>query len=257
MCRYNFRAAADGMANEFHFNYKKITLILAVWSVAYGIGQLVNGLICDRIGGRASMVIGAVGTIAVNLIYGFASFAGTFSTFALIWLFNGYLQSFGAPGFIKINAAWFNRSERGTFSGIFGFMIQLGQVAINNLALIILAGFTIGTWTVAPNQWRWLFRIPPVITAVMAILVALVPRETPEAAGYPGCVKDDSDTSAGDTASVQVSIRECFVTIFKHPLIWYYALAYAATGAVRHSSDQLSVLYFTKFLHLDLTKNPA
>jgi len=257
MCRYNFRAAADGMANEFHFNYKKITLILAVWSVAYGIGQLVNGLICDRIGGRASMVIGAVGTIAVNLIYGFASFAGTFSTFALIWLFNGYLQSFGAPGFIKINAAWFNLSERGTFSGIFGFMIQLGQVAINNLALIILAGFTIGTWTVAPNQWRWLFRIPPVITAVMAILVALVPRETPEAAGYPGCVKDDSDTSAGDTASVQVSIRECFVTIFKHPLIWYYALAYAATGAVRHSSDQLSVLYFTKFLHLDLTKNPA
>jgi len=42
---------------------------------------------------------------------------------------------------IKINAAWFNRSERGTFSGIFGFMIQLGQVAINNLAPAILAGF--------------------------------------------------------------------------------------------------------------------
>ena len=252
MCRYNFRFATPGMVEEFHFDYTKVTLIVALWSVAYGIGQLVNGLFCDRIGGRASMLIGAAGTIVINLIYGFASFSGTFSTFALIWLLNGYLQSFGAPGFIKINAAWFNRSERGTFSGIFGFMIQLGQVAINNLAPLILAGFTIGVWTVGPNQWRWLFRIPPIIVAVMAVLIALVPRETPEAAGYPGCVRDDSDTNTGDAASVKVGIKESFLTVFRHPLVWYYALAYAATGAVRHSSDQLSVLYFTKYLHLDL-----
>jgi len=49
---------------------------------------------------------------------------------------------------IKINAAWFNRTERGTFAGIFGLMIQLGQVAINKLAPILLAGFTIGTFVV-------------------------------------------------------------------------------------------------------------
>ncbi|HWU38782.1 MAG TPA: MFS transporter, partial [Candidatus Acidoferrum sp.] len=256
LCRYNFRFATPGMVEEFHFDYAKITQILAWWSVAYGVGQLVNGLFCDRIGGRASMVIGAAGTILVNLIYGFASFAGTFSTFALVWLVNGYFQSFGSPGMIKINAAWFNRSERGTFSGIFGFMIQLGQVGINNLAPLILAGVTIGAWSLPPDQWRWLFRIPPIITAVMAVLVAVIPRETPEAAGYPGCIKDDSDTSAGDQASVRVSLKECFVTIFGHPLVWFYALAYAATGAVRHSSDQLSVLFFTKYLKLDLSTQP-
>jgi len=36
------------------------------------------------------------GAITMNLIFGFASFAGTFSTFALIWLLNGWFQSFGA-----------------------------------------------------------------------------------------------------------------------------------------------------------------
>jgi OPA family glycerol-3-phosphate transporter-like MFS transporter len=257
VCRYNFRFATPGFIEEFGFNTFQITTMLAWWSVAYGVGQLVNGLFCDRIGGRASMVIGAAGTVTINLIYGFASFAGTFSTFALIWLLNGYFQSFGSPGMIKINAAWFNRSERGTFSGIFGFMIQLGQVAINNLAPFILAGFAIGAWVVGENQWRWLFRIPPLITAFMAILVAFIPRETPEDAGYPGCVKDDSDSSAGDAANVRVSIRECFVTIFRHPLVWLYAAAYACTGAVRHSSDQLSVLYFTQYLHLDLSTKPA
>jgi MFS transporter, OPA family, glycerol-3-phosphate transporter len=257
VCRYNFRFATPGMVEEFHFDYAQITGILSAWSIAYGFGQLLNGLFCDRIGGRASMVIGAAGTILINLIYGFASFAGTFSTFALIWLLNGYFQSFGSPGMIKINAAWFNRSERGTFSGIFGFMIQLGQVAINNLAPLILAGFAIGAWSLPPNQWRWVFRIPPMITAFMAVLVAFLPRETPEDAGYPGCIVDDSDASAGNQASVRVSIRECFVTIFSHPLVWFYAAAYAATGAVRHSSDQLSVLFFTKYLRLDLSTQPA
>src|SRR5438876_656828 len=144
MCRYNFRFATPGMIQEFGFSKSQITDILSAWSVAYGTGQLVNGLIADRIGGKAAMLIGAGGTIALNLIFGFVSFTGTFSTFALIWLLNGWFQSFGAPGMVKINAAWFNRTERGTFSGIFGFMIQMGQVMINNLAPIILAGFTIG-----------------------------------------------------------------------------------------------------------------
>jgi MFS transporter, OPA family, glycerol-3-phosphate transporter len=257
MCRYNFRFATPGMEQEFGFSHTQITEILSASSMAYGVGQLANGLFCDRIGGRISMVIGAAGTILLNLVFGFASFTGTFSTFALIWLLNGYLQSFGAPGMIKINAAWFNRGERGTFSGVFGFMIQLGQVAINNLAPLLLAGFAIGAWTVGANQWRWLFRIPPAITALMAILVAVIPRETPEQAGYPGCIQDDSDTSTGDASSVRVSIRECFITIFRHPLVWFYAVAYACTGAVRHSSDQLSVLYFTQYLHLDLSAKPT
>ncbi|MDR3458340.1 MAG: MFS transporter [Verrucomicrobiae bacterium] len=253
MCRYNFRFATPGMVDEFHFNNLQITSILAWWSVAYGTGQLVNGLLCDRIGGRASMLIGAVGTIAVNLFFGFASFAGTFSTFALIWLMNGYFQSFGAPGMVKINAAWFNRSERGTFAGIFGLMIQMGQVAINQLAPIILAGFAIGTFMVAKNDWHWLFRIPPLIVAVMAALVAIFPKETPEEAGYRGLIHDE--LSVEDT-SVRVSLKESFVTIFTHPLVWFYAVAYACTGAVRHSSDQLSVLFFSKYLMLDLSTKP-
>ena len=253
MCRYNFRFATPGMVDEFHFNNFQITSIVAWWSVAYGTGQLVNGLLCDRIGGRASMLIGAVGTIVVNLIFGFASFAGTFSTFALIWLMNGYFQSFGAPGMVKINAAWFNRSERGTFAGIFGLMIQLGQVAMNQLAPILLAGMTIGTFVMAKGDWHWLFRIPPLVTAVMAVLVVFIPKETPEEAGYPGLIHDE--LNAHDT-SVRVSLKESFVTIFTHPLVWFYAVAYSCTGAVRHSSDQLSVLFFTKYLQLDLSTQP-
>ena len=279
VCRYNFRFATPGMVEEFHFNKFQITSILAWWSVAYGFGQLINGLLTDRIGGRSAMLIGAAGTIIINLIYGFSSAVGTFSTFALIWLMNGYFQSFGAPGMIKINAAWFNRTERGTFAGIFGLMIQSGQFAINNLAPFMLGGFAIFVWWLTdhvgslhlnapadehvqfikvwffqPLNWRWLFIIPPIFTAIMAVLVAFIPKESPEAAGYPGLIHDE--LSEGDTGT-RATIKESFVTIFKHPLVWFYAAAYACTGAVRNSSDQLSILYFVEQLHLDMAKKPA
>jgi OPA family glycerol-3-phosphate transporter-like MFS transporter len=253
-CRYNFRFATPGMVAEFGFKDSDITDIFSAWSLAYGTGQLVNGLLTDRIGGKTAMLIGAVGTIVMNLIFGFASFTGTFSTFTLIWLLNGWFQSFGAPGMVKINAAWFNRDERGTFAGIFGFMIQLGQFVINNLAPVILGGFTIFAWTIAKGDWHWLFRIPPLFVAVMAVLLAFIPKESPEQAGFPGVVRDEA--AGGDTGT-RASLKESFMTIFTHPLVWFYAVAYGCTGAVRNSSDQLSVLYFVQQLHLDMNKRPA
>ncbi len=251
MCRYNFRFATPGMIAEFGFTKTQISDMLAIWSLAYGTGQLINGLLCDRIGGKRSMLIGAVGTIVLNLFFGFGSFVGTFSTFSLIWLINGWFQSFGAPGMVKINAAWFHRTERGTFAGIFGFMIQMGQVAISRLAPVILAGFTFGVYVVAEGEWRWLFRIPPLFTAAAAIFMALAAKQTPDEAGYPGVVQDELDNSHG----VTVKLADSFKTIFCHPLVWFYAAAYACTGAVRSSTDQLAILYFQEQLGMDMKTN--
>ena len=251
MCRYNFRFAAPGMREEFGFTITQIADIWMWFSLAYGTGQLINGLFCDRIGGKASMLIGAVGTIAVNLVYGFGSFAGNFATFEGLWLMNGYIQAAGAPGMVKINAAWFNREERGVFSGIFGFMIQSGQVAISKLAPVLLAGFTIGTFVVEPGSWRILFVVPPVFVAAVAVFLYFFAAQSPEEAGYPGAIHDDVDNSAGTT----VKVWDSFKFVFANPLVWFYAVAYAATGAVRHSSDQLSILYFQDVLGFDMKTN--
>lgn len=245
ICRYNFRWATPDLQKEFGFDYSTITQILGCWFWAYGVGQLVNGLFTDRIGGKRAMLIGACGTILANAAFGAASFAGTFSAFALIWLFNGYIQAFGAPGMIKINAAWFSRTERGTFAGIFGFMIQLGQFSINHFAPALLAGFSILIWTIPALHWRWLFWVPPMIVAVVAVLVAFFVKETPEDAGYEGVHAGEAEHA---DKQVRIRVRESFLTIARHPLVWFYAVAYACTGAVRHGSDHLAVLYFVNEL---------
>lgn len=271
MCRYNFRFATPGMQDEFGFTTTQIADMLAIWSLTYGTGQLVNGLLTDRIGGKRSMQIGAFGTIVVNLLMGLvpllvvggalaaaAKFVfrsdvvdPAFIAIAVVWLINGWFQSFGAPGMIKINAAWFRRTERGTFAGIFGFMIQLGQVASSKLSPAILNGISLGILVIAPGQWRWLFIIPPIVTLVAAIFMSIAAKQSPDEAGYPGVIVDEIDNSEG----VTVSLKESFKTIFTHPLVWFYAAAYACTGAVRTSSDQLAILYFQEQLGMDMRVN--
>lgn len=270
MCRYNFRFATPGMQAEFGFTTTQIADMIAIWSLTYGTGQLVNGLLTDKIGGKRSMQIGAFGTILVNLVLGLVpllliggALAATarvfgvqqidpaFAAISVVWLINGWFQSFGAPGMVKINAAWFQRQERGTFAGIFGFMIQLGQVASSKLSPAILNGVSLGVLVIAEGQWRWLFIIPPMITLVVAIFMSFAAKPSPDDAGFPGVIVDELDNSEG----VTVSLRDSFRTIFTHPLVWFYAVAYASTGAVRSTSDQLSILYFQEQLGMDMKSN--
>lgn len=253
LCRYNFRWAGPDIRDQYHLDYSQITSITGCWAWAYGIGQWINGLLADRMGGKKAMLIGAVGTIIANVAFGAVSTAGSLAIFTWIWAANGYVQSFGAPGMIKINAAWFSRVERGTFSGIFGFMIQLGQVGINRLAPALLAGFTIGLWVVPPLHWKWLFWVPPMFVAVFAVFMVLFVKETPEQAGFSGAAV--SEIEAGES-NARARIEESLLTILRHPLVWFYALAYFCTGAVRHGSDQLAVLYFVDELKLR-RDNPA
>jgi OPA family glycerol-3-phosphate transporter-like MFS transporter len=249
MCRYNFRWASPDLQKQYNFSYSDVGQILGCWFWAYGVGQLVNGLLTDRIGGKRAMLIGAFGTIAMNLAFGAASMSGTLATFSMIWLLSGYLQAFGAPGMIKINAAWFSRTERGTFAGIFGFMIQLGLFSINKLAPMLLGGFTVFIWTVPALHWKWLFWVPPMLALIPVAMIAWFVKETPEQAGYANVHPDEADHTHTET---RVSVKESFRTVSRHPLVWFYAAAYACTGAVRHGADQWAVLYFVNELGLSV-----
>src|SRR5437879_3750310 len=173
-CRYNLAIANKSISDEFGFNKAQMGSIITTALLAYACGQIINGLLTDRLGGKKAMLIGAAGTITMNILFGVASFAGMLGLFIVIRGIDGYMQAFGAPGMVKINAAWFGQRERGRFAGIFGFMINLGRFGIFNLGPALLAGFTfLWMWNVPPLHWRWLFWSPSIICAVVATCMAL------------------------------------------------------------------------------------
>lgn len=250
-CRYNFSYANKAIKDEFGFTNSDMATILSAQFVAYGCGQMINGLLTDRIGGKKAMLIGAAGTITVNLLFGVASFWGMLSLFSLLWGLNGYIQSFGSPGFIKINSAWFSEKQRGTFAGIFGFMINLGRLAANKLLPLLLAGFAIGTMmNVPPLHWRWVFWVPAIIASIVAVVFAFVVKDTPEEAGFRDVFKGEADHA--DT-NVRSEIWPVLSHIVTNPMVWIIAVAYACTGAVRQAIDQWFPVYFQEVHHLKMT----
>ncbi len=250
LCRYNLSYANKAICDEFGFTKGDISTILSMQFVAYGCGQIINGLLTDRIGGKRAMLIGAAGTVTMSLAFGAASFWGMLWLFALLWGINGYVQAFGAPGFIKINSAWFSEKERGTFAGIFGCMINLGRGVANWLLPALLAGFVfMGMWQVPPQHWRWLFWIPAGVASLVAVLLAIFVKDTPEECGCRNVFAGEADHA--DT-EVHTPLSVVFRQIVTNRVVWIIAFSYACTGAVRQSIDQWFPRLFQEVYHLDM-----
>jgi OPA family glycerol-3-phosphate transporter-like MFS transporter len=247
LCRYNLPLANSAIKAEFGFSKSQMGSIITTALLAYACGQIINGLIADRLGGKRAMLIGAAGTIVMNVLFGIASFWGLLWLFVLIRGIDGYMQAFGAPGMVKINAAWFRPNERGGFAGIFGFMINLGRFIINNLGAALLAGFLfLGLIRIPPLHWRWLFWVPAGIAIVVAICMALFVKDTPEEANFPP-VNPEEETGG----HVQARIVDVFKIIVTNPVVWIIAFAYACTGAVRQGIDQWFPLFMKEVHHVD------
>ncbi len=243
LCRYNLRMTKTQICQEFQFSNADFGLILTGFFWTYAVGQFCNGLFTDHLGGRKAMLIGATGTVLLNILFGLASMNSANPVIPILYMFvmirmvDGWAQSFGAPGMIKINSAWFNKNERGRFAGIFGFMIQLGQITIGWLAPLLLSGFTLLFLTVPPLHWRWVFFVPAACCTLAATLVALFVSNTPEECGYKGVIHDEVAAATGDAEAVP-PIRDVLKKILGNRMVWLVASAYFCTGAVRQGIDQ-------------------
>ena len=247
MCRYNLPLASGAIRSEFGFSRAQLGTIITTQLLAYACGQIINGLLTDRLGGKRAMLIGATGTIVMNILFGVASFWGLLSLFIVIRGIDGYLQAFGSPGMVKINAAWFRHTERGSFAGIFGFMINLGRFGINNLGAALLAGFIfLGLIRIPPLHWRWLFWVPAGIALVIGTCMALIVKDTPEEAHFPPV--NPHEEIGG---RVQVNVSDVFKIIATNPVVWIIACAYACTGAVRQGIDQWFPLFMREVHHVN------
>src|SRR5882672_6288153 len=70
MCRYNLSIANGSISREFAFTRADMGAIITTALLAYAFGQIINGLLTDKIGGKRAMLIGAGGTIVMNVLFG-------------------------------------------------------------------------------------------------------------------------------------------------------------------------------------------
>ncbi|MBI3542608.1 MAG: MFS transporter [Deltaproteobacteria bacterium] len=245
MARYNLSMANAELSKQYGWDKTQIGAIISGALLLYGFSAMFNGPIADKMGGRKSMLIGALGAMVFNFLFGMGAYLGFLGKgqfllmyFTVMWSLNSYFQSYSALSLIKVNAGWFHVSERGVFSAIFGSMIQGGRALI----------FFLGAAIVAALPWQWVFFIPSAIVGVLALLTYAVVRDAPEDCGLPEL--DVQDASSGDTEAV--SVKYVLRKIFTNPVTLTIAAAEFCTGFVRHGFEQWFPRYMTEAQHLSL-----
>jgi len=230
MARYNLTT----YKNAAHMDTDDFSIIFMVGTITYGLSFLINGPLTDKLGGRATIIISAVGTALVNVIMGLAV-AGGWSAdmtplFAVLYAANMYFQSFGAVSIVKVNAPWFHVRERGTFSAIFGILISLG----------IYFAYDWGKIIVDNLPFEWVFLLPAAILMVFAFLDVLWVRDRPALAGFSDF--DPGDAKVGEDGP-RLNVWRVFALMFSQRVILIISLIEFCSGFLRQSIMQYGKIY--------------
>ncbi len=258
MGRYNLTVAKNAfgtlMSNE------DFGLIFAAGTGVYAFSFLINGPLVDRIGGKAGILIAALGAAGANIVLGVIAWLvltkrtsiPLFWPFVFCYALNMYFQSYGAVSIIKVKANWFHVRERGVFGAIFGTLISFGVyfafewgpaiVGMTKAELPAGASWIARTahdLFVSPGQtidatWA-VFFMPAAILIAWAILDLWLIRETPEDAGFP--YLETHDASHG-SMHVTYTTLDLLKKVFLNPLMLMLGGVELTAGVLRNGVMQ-------------------
>ncbi|MBM74920.1 MAG: MFS transporter [Proteobacteria bacterium] len=225
------------------------------WGViVYGISFLINGPLTDKYGGKFSILVGAGGSLLMNMLMGMCTLAlindwslkdtiieNFVFIFSLLYALNMYFQSFGAVAIVKVNAPWFHIRERGVFGAIFGVLISLGvYFAFDWSSLILNIGVTESMSSaerldLIQSNLPYVFFVPTILLCIFWVIDLFIVKNTPGEAGMEDF--DTADASSGDEGP-QLSAMEVFKKMLTNPIILTIAMIEFCSGFLRQAIMQ-------------------
>ncbi len=245
MGRYNLTVAKNAFGDVMP--KEAFGIISAAGTITYAISFLINGPLTDRIGGRRTIMIAAVGAAMMNLAL--AAFTYTrpavnlVLVFSLLYAANMYFQSFGAVSIVKVNSSWFHVRERGVFGGIFGVLISAGIYFAFDWGYLIVEKLhtTIGAdgqAVVSPPYW--VFAIPAFILLFWAIVDYFLVFDRPGDVGLENF--DTADASSGEDERPD-PLRVILKKVVTNPIVLTIGAIEFCTGVLRNGVMHWYTIY--------------
>ena len=220
-CRQNLSTAVPGMKlsvaeGGLGLTPDQVGWILASLKIAYGLGQLVNGQLSERVPPRVMLAVGMFGSAALNLLFGFST---GFYFLLFVWAINGYCQSLGWTPCIRVAANWIPVARRGHAIGIIGtgYQITLGLT------------FVIASQAAELLGWRGALYVPAILLALAGVFMLVFLRESP----------DHQRTGTGDDVHrsplvAPLSFSEGLYWTLFNPTLWLLGLSLGLLNACRY-----------------------
>lgn len=144
LTRINFGAIISAMESSTGMGKDQLSLSLTGSFVTYGVGQVVSGVLVDRISAKKLMSIGLAVTAAMNLILPVCISP---YVMLLIWCINGFAQSFMWPPIVKMMSQLLDDESYKKAAVVVSWGSAVGTMLIYLVSPLILSVLS----------WQWVF----------------------------------------------------------------------------------------------------
>ncbi len=230
LVRNNLALAIPDILRE-HPDYTKAALGTALTglSIAYGFSKFLMGSISDKSNPRFFLPLGLLLSSVTLSVCGLVKEVYT-SLLVLVVLqtLNGWFQGMGWPPCGKSMVHWFSTRERGLTVSIWNVAHNLGGGLVSNLALAGVVLF---------RDWGAIFYFNASVAVVVALLVLLLLRDTPQSCGLPPIEEYRNDFPPDYSVDHErtFTFKEIFFGhVLNNKYLWSIAVANAFVYFVRY-----------------------
>ena len=154
--RCNLSPSLDAIAASFGVGAAEAGLLPTCFAIPYAAGQVVSGLLADRFPAPRLMLIGLLGSAAVNLAF---SFCPLFPLLTALWFVNGLFQSMIWTPIMRILAVHFRDEVRGHAAFFMSLTLIFGYLLAWALSGLLTTLF----------DWRVAFLVSGLVTVAVAV----------------------------------------------------------------------------------------
>jgi len=214
--RKNISVAMPVMEKQLGISKSSLGLFLTLHGVLYGVSKFANGFLGDRANARMMMALGLITSAIMNVFFGFNT---AVIWLGIFWMINGWCQGLGYPPCARLLTHWFEPKEMATKMSLWNTSHTIGGAAI-----LILCGY------LAPHDWRLCFFVPAALAIVMAMLLIVWLRDTPESVGLPEVKGTVMPAAEDEKFGITLAHR-----VFGNRFIWLFSIANFFVYTIRYA----------------------
>lgn len=158
LVRNNVKVASDAMLAGLGVGAADLGLVMASFSVAYGVGKLVMGIVADHVSLRVlfSTALGLAAVLCISLTW-----MTSIAAFAVLAAVAGLVQGACAPAALALIGSWYPNRSRGARVALWNTSQNVGAALLPLLA-------SAGIGLLGPGAWRVTFWAPGLLVLAVA-----------------------------------------------------------------------------------------
>ena len=249
LIRKNFSLAVPSLVEQ-GFSRGDLGFAMSAVAIAYGFSKFLMAFISDRSNPRVFLSVGLILSASIFLLMGFVPWATSSIPIMFCLLFlNGWFQGMGWPPCGRTMVHWWSQKERGSIVSIWNCAHNVGGGLIGPL-------FMLGMYWFA--DWRSAFYMPAIAAIIVAILVYIGMRDTPQSCGLPPIevYNDDIPEDYSEKDEKELTAKEIFLQyILPNRLLWYIAFANVFVYLLRYGVLDWAPTYLKEVKHFTVNKS--